>query len=132
MSTGEYKLARYLGGRTHYARVKVEITPGAQGVAIADSVFGWLKDVYGPEAWEWRDCDHMRDGARAGALHALQNLLDSASVGHVLVTEIHASPVDTSTTDVAFATCLAVWNALGDQGRVQPTLDQEWPLLCPT
>ena len=128
MKPGEYKLARHLGGRMHYARVKVEVTLKAQGITIADSAFAWLKDVYGPDAWEWRDCDDMRDSARAGAAHALENLVRPAPLVGVVVTEIHASSIDTSCADVAFATCFAVWEALGDHGRMQPTLHQEWPL----
>lgn len=126
MPTGEYKLARQIGGRGHYARVKVDVTPGPPGIVVADSVFAWLKDEYGPEAWEWRDCDDMREGARAGAAYALQNRVAQGPLAQVVVAEIHASPVDTSKADVAFATCFAVWNALSDHGEAQPTLDQDW------
>jgi len=126
MATGEYKLIRQVGGRGHYARVKVDVLPGENGVTIADTAFAWLKEVYGPDAWEWRDCDDMRDGARAGATYALRNRAAVRPSEHVLVTEIHARPVDTSRADVALATCRAVWVALGEPGREQPTLDHDW------
>jgi hypothetical protein len=126
MATGEYKLARQVGGRGHYARVKVDVTPGTNGVTIADTAFAWLKQVYGPDAWEWRDCDDMRDGARTGATFALLNRATVGASQDVVVTEIHASPVDTTRADVALAACHAVWIALNDPGRVQPALDHDW------
>jgi hypothetical protein len=132
MPEGEYKLAGQIDGRGHYARVKVVVTIGAAGLRTSDSVFAWLKEVYGPDAWEWRDCDEMRDGAIAGAAYAIANRVRSDDLVHVEVTQIHAMPADTTRSDVAFAACMAVWKALQDPGATVPTLDQHWPSVPPS
>ena len=72
MAIGEYKLARQVGGRGHYARVKVSVSEGEPSVDVADDVFAWVEQAYGPNAFAYRDVDDFRGGAKLGAEHALR------------------------------------------------------------
>jgi len=127
MATGEYKLLRHRAGRGSYARVKVTVSEGEQAVVVEDNVFAWVKEAYGPNAFEHRDDDDFRGGAKVGAEYALRNRTKPGPMQHVRVSEIHFTNVDTARAGVAFAACFAVWNALGDPGANPPTLDQQWP-----
>jgi hypothetical protein len=127
MASGEYKLARQRAGRGLYARVKVAVTEGDPAVAVDDDVFDWVKEVYGPNAFAYRDSDDFRGAAKLGAEHALRNLSRPSTLQRVRVVEIHVTTVDSTRSAVAFAACFAVWNALGDPGTNAPTPDQPWP-----
>ena len=124
--TGRYKLIRQTGGRGFYADVTVETraTTGGPQVEVGPSVFAWLKDVYGPNAWEWSVCDDFRAAAVRGVGFALtyaQQPIDPATIA-VVVTQILAAPADTCSGSVAFAACHATWQALGVAGRNAPRL----------
>jgi hypothetical protein len=120
-----YKLAKIVGGRSHYAEVTVTAEFGCgRSVQVSPSVFAWLKDVYGPHAWEWSVCDAYRAAAVSGATFALQHIAgrDDIPEARVVIDRIHAAPADTSPDDVVYATVLAVWKALGVDGSTQPVL----------
>ena len=123
MNSATYKVAKASDGSCHYAVVSVDVEPSAtqSSVDLSPTVFAWLKDVYGPDAWEWRDCDTFRDGARFGAEYALHNRrANNRTEWRVVITKIHASPADTSWDSVAIASCFAVWKAIGDEGTNAP------------
>ncbi len=127
MAFGEFRLARQRAGRGLYARVKVEVTKGDPTVLVDDDVFAWVNEVYAPNASAYRDSDDFRGAAKLGAEHALRNLSNTSTLQRVRVVEIHVTTVDSTRSAVAFATCFAVWNALGDPGTNHPTPDQPWP-----
>ncbi|MBN1311121.1 MAG: hypothetical protein JXB30_06850 [Anaerolineae bacterium] len=118
MATGSFKLTRGL-----YAEVFVETSQcnGQSRIRISPDAFAWLKDVYGPDAWEWPVCDEYRAGAIAGCKHALRHTSKGQVGGiNVMVTKIDAHPAHSSWDSVAYASCFAVWNALGDKGTEHP------------
>jgi hypothetical protein len=120
-----FKLARQVGGFGHYAEVRVVIDAASvASIEVAPDAFAWLKDIYGPDAWEWPVCDDYRAGAVSGCQHALDNLLveGTCSPLHVVITRIHGHPAHTSAKDVAFAACHATWKAMGVEGRSSPDL----------
>lgn len=127
MAIGEYKLARQVGGRGHYARVRVSVSEGEPSVNVADDVFAWVEQAYAPNAFAYRDTDDFCGGAKLGAEHALRHLTKATPLQQVRVAEIHFLTVDTTRSQVAFAACFAVWNALEDPGSNHPALDQSWP-----
>lgn len=126
VQTGRYRLTRQTGGRGFYADVTVEVTRVADGsrVAVGPTAFAWLKEVYGPDAWEWPVCDDYRAGAIRGARFALAHASPpvDASTLSVVVVEIRAVVVDTCPDSVAFAVCHATWQALGCTGGAEPRI----------
>tara|TARA_B100000965_G_scaffold342298_1_gene311451 strand:+ start:490 stop:945 length:456 start_codon:yes stop_codon:yes gene_type:complete len=120
LSTGVFKLAKLFGGCGYYAKVTVEASPGKGLVSLSPDVFAWLKDVYGPEAWEWPVCDSYREAAMAGATYALAHMDFNKARHDISVTQIHVSPVDTNWDSVAYAACHATWKAAGAEGTEQP------------
>lgn len=121
---GEYKLNRASGGLSHYARVWVRIEEADTGSVTLDaSDFAWLKEEYGPDAWQWAVCDDYRDEALDGCRYALDHLAAPPTMPlHVHVIGIHAHPAHTTKGSVKMAACLAVWRALEDEGRDRPEL----------
>lgn len=120
MNSATYKVALSVEG---YAEISVDAEPVAaeSSIVLSPAVFAWLKDVYGPDAWEWGACNAYRDGAQYGAQYALHNRASNiATKWRVVVTKIHAHPAHTSWDSVAIATCFAVWNAIGDEGSNAP------------
>lgn len=123
MKSAKYKLLKVSGGVGHYAKVSVTAEPADEGssVVVSDDVFAWLKDVYGPDAYEWNVCDAYRDGAKAGAAYALKHrTAHDQDHWKIVITKIDVSPVDSTEQTVAFATCMAVWDAIGDEGMHAP------------
>ncbi len=123
-----YRFVRQSGGVGHYAQVTlaVEETPSTGlTVQILPTAFAWLKEVYGPDAWEWAICDEYRRSALFGVAYALQHAKIPFDIAHVTISvvTIHASPADTSGDDVAYATAFAVWQACEVEPSVRPRLE---------
>jgi hypothetical protein len=114
---GRYKLAHHSGGVGLFAEVRVNLTDGpTRLIEVAPGAFDWLKEVYGPNAWEWPVCDDFRASAVGAAEFALAHLVTPRPSVRVRIELIRAAPADTTPDCVAFATCHAVWNALQDTG----------------
>ena len=126
MQAGRYQLARQTGGRGFYAVVSVEVRDSTDGpvAEVSPNAFAWLKDVYGPDAWEWPVCDDYRTSALRGVRFALANTVQPVDAGTVavVVTDIHARPADSCPDSVAFAACHATWQALAVTGRNEPRI----------
>jgi hypothetical protein len=120
-----FKFAKVIRGVVHYAEVSVIINEAAATrIEVAPDAFAWLKEDYGPNAWEWPVCSEYCAGAVSGCQYALANLPgDSSSPSvQIVIARIHARPVDTSPRDVAHAACCAVWKASNVEGGVPPDL----------
>ncbi|CAN5583459.1 hypothetical protein BH09VER1_BH09VER1_40250 [soil metagenome] len=126
MQSGRYKLVRQTGGRGFYADVTIEAKQETDGplLEISASAFAWLKDVYGPDAWEWPVCDEYRKSAIRGVRYALAHSVPVVDPSRLAITVavIHASPADTCPDSVALAACFATWNALGIRGSQEPRI----------
>lgn len=124
MGSASFKLLKSVNKRATYAAVTVTAAVGESSIVISPDVFAWLRDAYGPNAWEWAVCDEYRTAARVGVQHALQHIAGHEGTfgAAVLVERIHATVADTTPEAVAFATCCAVWQALGVQGTIPPNL----------
>jgi hypothetical protein len=127
VTNATYKLAKQLGGVGHYAEVSVQVSSaeGASFVEVRASAFEWLKEAYGPDAWEWAICDDWRTSAVSGCEDALNNVKGQGtnSPVRVVVTRIHAHPAHSCPQDVRLAACGAVWKALGVDGAQLPDWD---------
>jgi hypothetical protein len=123
LGTATYKLAKYIGGRSHYAELTTSAEfGGGHSVQVSPAAFGWLKDEYGPNAWEWEVCEAYRAAAVSGAVFALRHIAgrDGMADATVVVDRIHAHPDHSPPDDVAYAAVFAVWKALGVEGGVLP------------
>jgi len=123
MHVAEHK---FTDGGGRYAQVTLSVEPAEHGeIVVSPNAFEWLKEDYGPDAWEWPVCDEWRCGAVAGVDFALSHAAPSASPILVTVLKIHAHPAHSDRGAVAFAACHATWKAIGDPGlsasEVQPT-----------
>jgi hypothetical protein len=112
------------GGRGSYGEVTVMCASIEDGpsVHLSGEEFGWLKDVYGPDAWEWTLCDDLRKGALDGAAWALDHASPPLAGRQIAVTieKIGATLVDSSHDIIYYATCCAVWASLGVAGSPRP------------
>jgi len=123
--TGHYKLLRQTSKTSFYAEVFVTVTPHPElAVGVSETAFAWLKDVYGPDAWEWSICDAYRSAARLAAKFAITHLAQTNGPFHVSVDVIRARPADTMPDSVALAVCKAIWAALDDPGTVQVHIEE--------
>lgn len=96
----------------HYADVTVAVL-GRSGtsVTVGGDAFVWLKDEYGPDAWEWPVCAAWRQSAVEGAKAALAGReLD------VVIERIHAHPAHSTPGDVRTAAEQATREALAQGG----------------
>ena len=122
-----YRLARQHAGIGHFAEVTLHAADSASGgfeLRISPLVFDWLKDAYGPDAWEWAVCDEYRGGAVRGVAYALQHTRTAVNWHLAIeVARIRARPPDTTAEDVAFATCFATWQACGLEPSTPPRLE---------
>jgi hypothetical protein len=126
MTTGRYKLGRQTGNRGFYAEVTVSTTPAeVSSSTVATGAFAWLKEDYGPNAYEWSFCDEYREGALFGARYALAHLAQPTSEVLVNILQIRAHPAHSDRDCVAFAACHATWQALGDLGLNHPRLESD-------
>jgi hypothetical protein len=98
--------------------------PKARAIC-ALTVYQWLKEVYGPDAWEYGVCDSFREAAVRGAEYALSHL--SAGQGFVertvVIEKIHFHLADTIPAAVAYAACHATWRAFGVTAEVMPVFE---------
>jgi hypothetical protein len=113
------------------ALVSVAVNPaeGTPQVEVSPDAFAWLKEDYGPGAWEWAVCDDYRAGAVSGSEYALSNIEGSGAPPpvRVVITRIRAHPAQSSPRDVFIAACCAVWKALGVEGARMPQLSDHRP-----
>lgn len=128
MATAEHKFAERGVGR--YALVTVSAEPAAQTeIVLSPQVFEWLKQEYGPSAWEWPTCDAWRSSAVGGVEFALSRVGTSASPFMVTILKIVGHPVHTDAGAVAFATSHATWKAIGHLGPSPSELPPTGPLF---
>ena len=99
---GSYGLRKQTGDVYHYAFVSVNVGETNDGpkVELSGDELAWLKDTYGPDAFEWGCCDEFREGALRGAKYALDHAAGVARLDKVLlrVAMIHgglSTPVGT-------------------------------------
>lgn len=115
------------GGHGLYADVTVVVQPNSddRSIVFSGSEFAWLKDVYGPDAWEWAICDEFREGAVFGVRWAIEHVRDDGEgkLTRTVIERIHAMPADTNRDTVAYAACHATWAALDLCGSIQPSID---------
>jgi hypothetical protein len=114
---GRYSLRKQSGGVFHYALVSVTVDTTNEGpkIEFSGDEFAWLKDTYGPDAFEWGCCAEFRNGALRGARYALDHAAGVEHLDNILIRigMIHATVADTTGDDVAYAACYATWDALG-------------------
>jgi hypothetical protein len=58
-----FKLAKQFNGVTHYAEATItaRFDESLPPVTISPAVFAWLRDDYGPDAYEWAVCVKYRE-----------------------------------------------------------------------
>ncbi|GAB2619555.1 hypothetical protein Aab01nite_33650 [Paractinoplanes abujensis] len=110
---GEYRLRRMIGRLSHVADVVVRVEPSARDeVTVSDDVFGWRRDVYGPDAYGYGEWDDQRAAeAIAGVRDAVAR--SGGDSYRVTVIKIFCTETDTQIGDVRFAAAQAVARALG-------------------
>jgi hypothetical protein len=112
------------GGRGFFAEVTVCVNTieGAGKTDFSGNEFSWLRDVYGPDAWEWSICGELRDGVVFGVEWARNHTANQAVTvkADITIEHIGASPSDTNGDSCAYAACLATWAALGIEGSHHP------------
>lgn len=111
MPVSTFRLAKTIDGVMHYAEVTVSVEQSMQqSIVVSPSAFEWLRDVYGPEAFEWPICADYRVAAVEGAKKALEETASEGFSNSVMieVQRIHAVVVDTSPDDVLEATRQAI------------------------
>ncbi|ADD43749.1 hypothetical protein [Stackebrandtia nassauensis] len=123
--TATHHLKRYLAGHPHYASVTVEAKPAAHDeVAVGDDVYGWRRDVYGPNAAiGGTDDDRMLAEAVEGVRYVLAQSVPRDRF-LVTVTRVLETLADTNVGDVKLAAALACCEAIGitlaDPPRLEP------------
>jgi hypothetical protein len=92
---------------------------------IMPTAFAWLKDDYGPDAWEWAVCDEYRRHALFGVAYALQHAEVPFDIAHVTISvaTIQAHPAQSSGEDVAYAAAFAFWQACEVEPSIRPRLE---------
>jgi hypothetical protein len=88
---------------------------------IAPEAFAWLKEDYGPDAWEWAICADYRAEATEGCRFALEREPIEHRV-RVEVKQIRAHPALTVPGDIIYVACAALRQALGSTVDVWPEL----------
>ena len=121
---GRYSLRKQSDGVYHYAFVTVNVGETNDGpkVELSGDELAWLKDTYGPEAFEWGCCAEFREGALRGAKYALDHAAGVERLDKVLlrICMIHGGVGHTGGDDVAYAACYATRDALGVVGENHP------------
>ena len=115
MKSASFKLCQYSGGVPHYAEVDLECAERSSGrdIRVGANAFAWLKEVYGPAAWEWPVCEGYRKAAIQGVEYALSHSSHAADSPIVItIQRIDASQTDTTDSSIAYAACYATWKAL--------------------
>lgn len=123
--TATHHLKRYLAGHPHYAAVTVEAKTAAHDeVAVGGDVYGWRRDVYGPDAAiGGADDERMLAEAVDGVRYVLAQPVPRDRFA-VTVTRVLETLADTNIGDVKLAAALACCEALGitlaDPPRLEP------------
>jgi hypothetical protein len=121
---GSYGLRKQTGDVYHYAFVSVNVGETNDGpkVELSGDELAWLKDTYGPDAFEWDCCEEFREGALRGAKYTLEHAAGVAHLDKVLlrIGMIHGGLGHTGGDDVPYAACYATWDALGVVGENHP------------
>ena len=116
-----YRLFKVVNKLLHYAEIELDISPSETNlVVLSGKEFLWLKNEYGPNAWEWNCCVDYRHSCMAGCNLALNEISPMKFI--VIVNEIKVSPCDSSFNDVKHASCLAVYDYLKIESRNLPGL----------
>jgi hypothetical protein len=113
---GHYRFSRQVGGWGAYADVRVAVQPTeTPTVEVLFDVPGLHSD---PRWYDWEA------GARFGVHYAIERSPLVKTGIRVRITGISTNPVDSSSLTVAFATCCAVWDALGLTPANPPSFDE--------
>lgn len=110
---GKHRFAKQIGGWGSFADVEVVVSPRNSNSALLD--VGGLSDD--PRGDDWLA------GVQFGVRYALEHVPGSERNVSIRVPYLHTNPVDSSTLSVAFATCFAVWDALGHSPDAAPYFD---------
>ena len=122
------RLLAQTGGRGFFAEVTISIDriEGDGTTEFSGNEFSWLKDEYGPNAWEWSVCGEFRNGAISGVQWAREH--SNSQVGFpkadITIERIGARPTDTNRESCAYVACLATWAALGIEGSARPFIQE--------
>ncbi|HSH76755.1 MAG TPA: hypothetical protein VLA09_13790 [Longimicrobiales bacterium] len=128
MRSATHKLFEVKDRIPHFAEVTVQLQAGSGRISVSSEAFSWLREEHGPRtAISGYGYDDFRIKAQRGAAFAISALGSTSSYPDVEVSRIVFSNVDTSSDDVALATCRAVWDALGMEYRNHPGLGDTWP-----
>lgn len=127
MGTATYKLVKHAGrGAMRYAVVTATADFADEcSVAVSPDAFAWLREAYGPNAViGGLGFGADRAAAELGAMFALRHVAGQEGLvaARVVIDSIRTAPVDTTPDDIAYASCWAVWQALGMQGSSPPVL----------
>lgn len=133
MAEATFVLRRH-AAREHLAEVTVRVDVGSAGgplLQVASDAFAWLKDVYGPDAWEWSRGHDYRLGALRGVVYALAHAAEPIALAGLSLTvaRIVARPPFTSEQDVAYAACFATWQACAVQPALEPRFEAGEPVF---
>lgn len=130
MGTATYKLAKYAGGRGHYAVVTATADFADEcSVTVSPDAFAWLCEAYGPNAVVGGPgFESDRAAAESGAMFALRHIAgrESLVAARVVIDSIRTAPGDTTPDDIAYASCWAVWQAMGAEGSSLPALPSKY------
>ena len=110
---GRHKFAEHIGNWGSFAEVEVIVESRTGGSVVID-VPGLLSD---PRCGDWHA------GLQFGVHYALEHVACPKRDLSVRVSHLHTNPVDSSTLSVAFSTCFAVWDALGQSPKSLPYFD---------
>jgi hypothetical protein len=114
---GHHRFAKQICGWGSFADVQLRVQPAERvGTPVSFDVVDLDND---PRRADWIA------GVEFGVRYALEHLPRSERQVAICVLRLHTNPVDSSTMAVAFATCLAVWNALGYVPQVVPMFDEK-------
>jgi len=121
-----YRLRKTVGGVPHVVDVAVRVESFSHDeVAVSDEVFGWRREVYGPDAASGGPGDQgMVAEAVEGVWYVLVRGRGRGIGGRrVTVTRICDAPADTGVGDVKFAAVAAMCEALGVELDRPPFID---------
>jgi hypothetical protein len=127
--TISYRFLGQIEGRGYFAQIVLHLDADQpeQQIVFSGQEFAWLKEVYGPDAWEWHECDDFRRAALFGIQYALCNTQypQQQAKGCITILTIGARLVDTTPETVAYTACLATWKLLNLEGVQVPYIEQQ-------
>ncbi len=126
MGVATHKLAKIVYGLPRWAEVTVAAEFAVEtSVSVSPLAFEWLRSAYGPNTVvDGPGFDADREAVRAGVKFALAHIAvrEDEAKAEVVVEEIKFVCTDTTPPDITYAACRAVWEALGVEGAVLPSL----------